>query len=80
MSTDRKDDGGPAFPHANPSFDSNWDDRRQIEGMSLRDHFAAKAMQGFAADPTNHQLFDDMDDVARSAYAMADAMLKARKA
>lgn len=49
------------------------------EGMALRDYFAAKAMQGFAADPTNHKLFDDMDDVACNAYAMADAMLRARQ-
>lgn len=79
MSTDRKDDGGPAFP-APDLGDQNFGQRGAYQGMSLRDHFAAKAMQGFAADPTNHQLFDDMDDVARSAYAMADAMLKARKA
>jgi len=44
------------------------------EGMTLRDYFAAKAMQGLmdAAMP--------MPEVADAAYAMADAMLKAREA
>ena len=43
-------------------------------GMTLRDYFAAKAMQGI--------LFEGLDEseTAKNAYAMADAMLKARKA
>jgi hypothetical protein len=49
------------------------------EGMTLRDYFAAKAMQGFVAD-----LCDQHDmtqaQISRWAYAMADAMLKAREA
>ena len=50
-------------------------------GMSMRDYFAAQAMQGAIA----HGLFsrDDYQDVpadviASDAYALADAMLKAR--
>ena len=44
------------------------------EGMTLRDYFAAKAMQGLmdAAMP--------MPEIAQAAYQMADAMLKARDA
>ena len=44
----------------------------QTEGMTLRDYFAAKAMQGLmdAAMP--------MSEIADAAYDMADAMLKAR--
>jgi hypothetical protein len=52
-------------------------------GMTLRDYFAAKAMQGLAAqdlsltpDATSDNLFDA---VAADAYAFADAMLKARE-
>lgn len=43
------------------------------EGMTLRDYFAAKAMQGLmdAAMP--------MSEIADAAYDMADAMLKARQ-
>jgi hypothetical protein len=48
------------------------------DGMTLRDYFAAKAMQGMYANgsfPTGIML-----DTAKEAYEMADAMLKAREA
>jgi hypothetical protein len=58
-----------------------------VEGcLTLRDYFAAKVMQGMMAS-VEHEAVDD-DDVeaadelmewARGAYAMADAMLEARK-
>jgi hypothetical protein len=62
MSTDTG--GGPAFP----LVANNW----HRTGMTLRDYFAAKAMQGLmdAAMP--------MPEIADAAYAMADDMLKAR--
>ena len=44
-------------------------------GMTMRDYFAAKAMQGMYAR-VNWQC----DDVARRAYEMADAMMEARDA
>jgi hypothetical protein len=45
--------------------------------MPLRDYFAAKAMQGLLM--TTSMWADKEDsDLARCAYAMADAMLKAR--
>lgn len=44
--------------------------------MTLRDYFAAKAMQGFQ----EQWAYDNSDEIARKAYAMADAMLKARNA
>ena len=48
-------------------------------GMTLRDYFAAKAMQGFAADPeANWQDGSGLPGMARCAYQWADAMLKAR--
>ena len=47
----------------------------QKEGLQLRDYFAAKAMQGFAADP-NWQ--SGADKAAETAYLWADAMMKAR--
>ena len=47
------------------------------EGMTLRDYFAAKAMQGLlAADPDTR--WDDYD-CAKYAYAQADAMLAERE-
>jgi len=47
------------------------------KGMTLRDYFAAKAMQG---DFIAGIHFDDFADCANRAYKMADAMLKARQA
>ena len=51
-------------------------------GMSLRDYFAAKAMQGIYASNTEHDHEDEhvFDAVAEAAYLQADAMLKAREA
>ena len=41
--------------------------------MTLRDYFAAKAMQGLCVNSVVSQ------DMAKAAYAMADAMLKERE-
>jgi hypothetical protein len=51
-------------------------------GMSLRDYFAAKAMQGIFASNAEHDHEDEhiFDAVAEAAYKQADAMLKAREA
>ena len=51
-------------------------------GMSLRDYFAAKAMQGIYASNTEHDHEDEhvFDAVAEAAYLQSDAMLKAREA
>lgn len=71
-----KNTGGPAFPcHPgieNPIYD----------GMTLRDYFAAKAMQGILASNTEHEHEDAhiFDAIAEASYKQADAMLKARKA
>ncbi len=46
-------------------------------GMSLRDYFAAQAMNGVLNDPN---LDMSGDEIARWAYAIADAMLKERAA
>ena len=66
--------GGPAFPVGSG-------DMRDPTGMTLRDYFAAKAMQVLTtklASTGDMHVFDDA--VAESAYAMADAMLKERDA
>ena len=65
----------PAFPTTKP-LDS-WGDPNQ--GMTLRDYFAAKAMQGFMANKSNPMHFQPEAD-ASWAYSIADAMLKARGA
>ena len=56
----------------------------QESGKTLRDYFAAKAMQGMAANPDdsheNYDLvYDDyVKEIARCAYKMADAMMETR--
>ena len=64
--------GGPAFPiciDLGQGVEYN-------KGMTLRDYFAAKAMQGFM---TNGQFTDrEWSGEAEAAYRVADAMLKAR--
>jgi hypothetical protein len=52
----------PAFPHT-------------IE-MTLRDYFAAKALQGLLSESYD---FSDRNRIAVKAYDFADAMLKARE-
>ena len=66
------DTGGPAFPHSRLGSDA--------DGMTLRDYFAAKAMQGLLAQSCGTALGNDPKFAAEYAYATADAMLKARQA
>ena len=49
-----------------------------LDAISLRDYFAAKAIQGFMANKSNPMRFDPEND-ASWAYTIADAMLKARE-
>ena len=66
--------GGPAFPQ---QVQVAADGTTWFDGMTLRDYFAAKAMQAILSNPE----FGDKDtDIAGSAYWAADAMLKAREA
>lgn len=57
------DDGGPAFPSTDTS------------GMSLRDYFAAKAMQSFIIEGGIIDAGYETWFIAKNAYQMADAML-----
>ena len=75
------DNGGPAFPT---------DNERQVasnawhyEGMTLRDYFAAKALPVIVKDYAESAQKVGWDEgwqngVAMDAYALADAMLRAR--
>ena len=67
--------GGPAFPFPAYTY-PNGEINHGEGGASLRDYFAAKAMASVIArgDDTNRP------GMAEWAYAMADAMLKAREA
>ena len=75
------DDGGPAFPWSYMDRDSMGQEvtREQGEGMSLRDYFAAKAMQSIFNSLHLGIQPDDLLLACKDAYAIADAMLEARK-
>ena len=47
-----------------------------LGGMTLRDYFAAKAMQGLLSSDVNAPL----ETFAKQSYKVADAMMKAREA
>jgi hypothetical protein len=70
-----KDTGGPAFPFV---FDDMATRSRQVyTGMSIRDWFAGMAMQGMIACDTERSP-EQVPIIVKSAYFMADAMLKER--
>ena len=76
--TSHSDNGGPAFPAM------HFDMAENEHGMTLRDYFAAKAMQGMLASGWCADVRELMPpqgnrEVAIDAYLMADAMLKARQ-
>jgi hypothetical protein len=56
-------------------------DRQPSAGMSMRDYFAAAALQGYlAAWPKDGEnMIKTMPQVANHCYAIADVMLEARK-
>jgi hypothetical protein len=68
---EKSKDGGPAFPGLHPSKDCRYSE----EGMTLRDYFAAKALQGLLSDSN---VKATRYEFATESYSLADAMLKAR--
>lgn len=64
-------DGGPAFP---------WGEHgSHLGGMTLRDYFAAKALNGILACFKDYVGANNLEARAALAYRYADAMLKARE-
>ncbi|HHG0625402.1 TPA: hypothetical protein ACPUGO_004693 [Klebsiella pneumoniae] len=67
----KENNGGPAYP------------TQGYEGLTVRDYFAAKAMQGWLAsypESNQHPAATHHENmVAELSYLMADAMLKARE-
>lgn len=66
--------GGAAFPR--PCAENQDEYNSAQDGMSLRDYFAAKAMQSIVSTTDGNP---NEFACARIAYAVADAMLKARE-
>jgi hypothetical protein len=85
-----KDNGGTAFPMTFYDRDSTgeYQPREQCEGMTLRDYFASKAMQGLIKEIQildryfNEAEIDGREKitaaVAEIAYDYADAMIAER--
>jgi hypothetical protein len=78
--------GGSAFPRAgNEWADMAWVEAPAEQGMTLRDYFAAKAMQAFLSNDNllrascEWHADGSETSIAVLAYDQADAMLKARK-
>lgn len=65
----KENNGGPAYP------------TQGYEGLTLRDYFAAQAMQGMLANPGMWDLINEKhaQSVAIDAFQVADAMLIARE-
>jgi hypothetical protein len=70
-----KETGGPAFPLHNHGAQTLG---LHVTGMTLRDYFAAKAMQAYCSSD-KWRMDIDREATANHAYEMADAMLKARQ-
>jgi hypothetical protein len=75
------DKGGPAFP----AFEHHpgYGQMLSVGGMTLRDYFAAQALTGAqiwdaVLNGKNSQFSGGVEKLAETAYAVADAMLKAR--
>jgi hypothetical protein len=73
------DDGGFAFPR--PGFQNENEEAEGQDGMSLRDYFAAKAMNALliahgGGGASNH---NNPEALSKKAYKIADAMIRARK-
>ena len=62
----------PAFPCTEANYTSP---KQTSAGMTLRDYFAAKAMQGMCSRGG----YGEWSHMAEDAYGIADAMLEARK-
>jgi hypothetical protein len=73
-----KDTGGPAFPC---EFDYSKTSGEGSTGISVRDYFAAKAMQSLVSilGSKPYEEWQTVHWLSLSAYSIADAMLKERK-
>ena len=70
-----KNTGGTAFPGT--QYSGCITPSGYSTGMTLRDYFAAKALQGICASGPSKEWMDER--IADETYRLADAMLKARE-
>lgn len=78
MSIDKT--GGAAFPYTEEWYDGSDIPAREIhEGMTLRDYFAAKAMQTMIGMINAKTPQDEIERIPKSSYQYADDMIKERE-
>lgn len=70
--------GGPAFPGT--QYAKGISPSGHSEGLSLRDYFAAKVINGILSDPNVDPTRENIQRLAQVSYEVADAMLHARGA
>lgn len=71
----------PAFPQASPEMVIPGQSALATQGMTLRDYFAAKIINGLLNDANiyDNQRFAASEDYASISYRIADAMLAERQ-
>jgi hypothetical protein len=85
--SEQRNAGGPAFPVFTNQYHYGFDKEMPATvapGMTLRDYFAAKALEAQIMKLHGHSLFDEggctYAKLSLESYLVADAMLKAREA
>ena len=73
-----KTDGGPAFPRPAGDYNGTKHGNGAQVGISMRDYFAAKAMQGLISS-NDAGAGDRIEEIPEYAYQIADAMIAARE-
>ncbi len=74
--SEKKSDGGPAFPSAFTYSDRDGDITTKItDGMTLRDYFAAQALSGLI----QYVGYESIANVVEHSYKIADAMIAERE-
>lgn len=73
------DSGGTAFPRHQISETPHGPMFVMLDGMTLRDYFAAAALEGMSPPKEYRPAGPGIAQMAQRAYLYADAMLEARK-
>lgn len=73
---EEKIENSPAFPYVLPADKEKGWDADVNEGITIRDYFAAKAMQGMIA---HFGLAETYKTLASTSYGIAEEMLKQRR-
>lgn len=79
MKSEKIDEGGRWFP-LGVSVSPMGDPVHGFDGATMRDHFAGEALGALVSPETITDQAWAIDEIAKAAYALADAMIRARGA